>query len=701
MKKIILKNKRFTALALSVILFIGMLIPILSIGITKVHAHRAAHGSLDTYYEIEFADNTTDERFTGENYTTGEAIEFLFRLEKKFKDEEQNEIDAYSLRLTKEDMDKSDINLLEDLKFITKEIYPYYETPNIETLQMISLTSNSLIQDYYIGDLSERKEIKALNEEEANVIVLSAPIFKLNRNVEKTVVDYEGDLSEETKNEIISRVKEANPNMSNMKEIYISENKLIIETWNRFHAGTPYLEFDVENLIKRVAHTETQTDTKVKVKVIYKYKDGKAYKEFIVESDKGTILDASDLEMLPEGMAFDDDFMFYEVKDDGNDLITRIVKKIKEDKQSIEIIQNVEINLSEIDKLISELDKRIASFEKTTLTKEQEAKIRDLEKQKEELAKLLEETKKDSKTENNDAKLNAKIDELVKKNNELADKVNKLIEELNKQTENSNKTGNTGNTNKNNPSVADGSKEIVNKDTKGSNYSNKEEKELEIRYPNKLTPKEPANNNSQNSQMDGSNKNANTNKGVASDPSKARATVTESVNNGNGEYPIHHSDSMECACNGMYSADARQFITFQTKSGKTFHLIINHDEDSENVMLLTEVSEDDLLNFVEAKETTEPVKEVVKEEPVKEVVEPEKKEESNMGTYLILFLVVGGALGAGYYFKVVKKKEDKELEGFEEEDDDFFSEAEDYDDNDEDVSETDDVEVLEDNEDEE
>ena len=34
-----------------------------------------------------------------------------------------------------------------------------------------------------------------------------------------------------------------------------------------------------------------------------------------------------------------------------------------------------------------------------------------------------------------------------------------------------------------------------------------------------------------------------------------------------------------------------------------------------------------------------------------------------------------GALGAGYYFKVAKKKEDKELEALEE-DDDFFSEAE-------------------------
>ena len=172
--------------------------------------------------------------------------------------------------------------------------------------------------------------------------------------------------------------------------------------------------------------------------------------------------------------------------------------------------------------------------------------------------------------------------------------------------------------------------------------------------------------------MDSTNKTVNTNKGVASAPSKARGTVTENKDNANKDYPIHHGDEKEV---DMYSADARQFITFQTKNGKTFHLIINHDEDSENVMLLTEVSEDDLLNMVEKKEA--PKQEAVKEEPVKEEVKPEKKDEkSNLGTYIILLLVVGGALGAGYYFKVVKKKEDKELEALEEEDDDFFSEAE-------------------------
>ena len=203
----------------------------------------------------------------------------------------------------------------------------------------------------------------------------------------------------------------------------------------------------------------------------------------------------------------------------------------------------------------------------------------------------------------------------------------------------------------------------------------KKEKEKEIRYPNKLNAKEPENLKQSNTTSNGEK--VNTNKGVASAPSKARASVTENKDNANQDYPIHHNSDKDNKETDKYSADARQFITFKTKNGKTFHLIINHDEQGENVMLLTEVSEDDLLNMVEAKEKP---KEVTKEEPVKqektEEAKPEKKEEtSSMGTYILLVLVTLGALGAGYYFKVVKKKEDKELESLEE-DDDFFSEAE-------------------------
>lgn len=203
----------------------------------------------------------------------------------------------------------------------------------------------------------------------------------------------------------------------------------------------------------------------------------------------------------------------------------------------------------------------------------------------------------------------------------------------------------------------------------------KKEEEKEVRYPNKLNAKEPENLKQNNAASNGEK--ANTNKGVASAPSKARASVTENKDNANQDYPIHHNSDKENKETDKYSADARQFITFKTKNGKTFHLIINHDEQGENVMFLTEVSEDDLLNMVEAKEKP---KEVVKEEPVKqektEEVKPEKKEEkSSTGTYILLALVTLGALGAGYYFKIAKKKEDKELEALEE-DDDFFSEAE-------------------------
>ena len=203
----------------------------------------------------------------------------------------------------------------------------------------------------------------------------------------------------------------------------------------------------------------------------------------------------------------------------------------------------------------------------------------------------------------------------------------------------------------------------------------KKEEEKEVRYPNKLNAKEPENL-KQNNAASNSEK-VNTNKGVASAPLKARASVTENKDNANKDYPIHHNSDKDNKETDKYSADARQFITFKTKNGKTFHLIINHDEQGENVMLLTEVSEDDLLNMVEAKEKP---KEVVKEEPVKqektEEAKSEKKEEkSSTGTYILLALVTLGALGAGYYFKVAKKKEDKELESLEE-DDDFFSEGE-------------------------
>ena len=206
----------------------------------------------------------------------------------------------------------------------------------------------------------------------------------------------------------------------------------------------------------------------------------------------------------------------------------------------------------------------------------------------------------------------------------------------------------------------------------------KDNGEREVRFPNKLEAKEPPSDNQLGSQSDGINK------GIPTAEGSAKADLIENVNNANQDYPIHHGESTRDE-SGKHFADARQFITFKTKSGKTFHLIINYDEEGQNVILLTEVSEDDLLNMVEAKEKTkEEVKkieevplptEATKEEPVKE--EPKKKEESKgAGLYIFLGLLVMTVVGAGYYFKIYKKnqEESEDEEDYNELEDDYESE---------------------------
>ena len=457
---------------------------------------------------------------------------------------------------------------------------------------------------------------------------------------------------------------------------------------------------------QKVSDTPTSdkaVQTEVEVNVKYIFEDEKVFKEEKIKAEKGQLLDSGVLPMLPDDMKFIDEFLFYEVKGDGKDEIIRKVAKIEvKDKETQTELSKDDI--SKIEKEAKELQDKLDKLncelkDKDKLSDKQKNKIKDLE---DEIDSLKEKMKKDKGNKDLSEDMKKEIDKLTEKVKELekkATETNKApitsqsvtpISPISGIKTSSGISPQTPQTSVS--STGKGSSDSVSsgnttKDT-GKGKTEVKEKEKEIRYPNKLTAKMPANNNSQDSAMDGTSKSVNTNKGVASAPSKARGSITENKDNANKEYPIHHGDSSDNKETDQYSADARQFITFQTKNGKTFHLIINHDEDSENVILLTEVSEDDLLNMVEKKEA--PKQEVVKEEPVKEEVKPEKKDEkSNLGTYIILLLVVGGALGAGHYFKVVKKKEDKELEALEEEDDDFFSEAE----SEEETNDTDEVEA--------
>lgn len=134
----------------------------------------------------------------------------------------------------------------------------------------------------------------------------------------------------------------------------------------------------------------------------------------------------------------------------------------------------------------------------------------------------------------------------------------------------------------------------------------------------------------------------------------------------------------------------KEFYTIRTKSGKIFYLIVDMDKTDDNVYLLTEVSENDLLNFTDTDTVTLPQNqavmesslplEIVEQEPETEPEEKEPEKETkpaektanNSGTILLMVLALVGVGGGYYYLKFVRGKK----ESFE------------YDDEDEDEEET-------------
>ncbi|WP_409228788.1 CD1107 family mobile element protein [Gudongella sp. SC589] len=132
--------------------------------------------------------------------------------------------------------------------------------------------------------------------------------------------------------------------------------------------------------------------------------------------------------------------------------------------------------------------------------------------------------------------------------------------------------------------------------------------------------------------------------------------------------------------------DVRQFLTFQTKSGKTFYLIVDHDKNTQNVQLLIEVGEQDLLNMVEGEKQvvnktvgdSKTIEELQKEREAQEQVEKEAElevvEEGKKNSSPIFFIAVLLVVGvAGYYFKIYKPKQEETY--FDEDDYDDYDDS--------------------------
>lgn len=173
---------------------------------------------------------------------------------------------------------------------------------------------------------------------------------------------------------------------------------------------------------------------------------------------------------------------------------------------------------------------------------------------------------------------------------------------------------------------------------------------------------------------------------TASKPASATGTVTEHTQSTSSDPAASTSDATQTgtAEAGSNQEKGKEFYTITTKGDKVFYLIVDKDKTSDNVYLLTEVGENDLLNFTDSNTVTLPQNSAVTESALPDADEleteetateekPEKEEaksekSSNAGTYVIIVLVLLGVGGAYYYLKFIRGGKDAFEEEYDDED---------------------------------
>lgn len=164
---------------------------------------------------------------------------------------------------------------------------------------------------------------------------------------------------------------------------------------------------------------------------------------------------------------------------------------------------------------------------------------------------------------------------------------------------------------------------------------------------------------------------------TASEPTTSTGTVEDRTVTGIEQELAQQDEKVESISSTTTSA-GKEFYTISTKSGKIFYLIVDNEQSQDNVYFLTEVDEQDLMNFTLSDTVTLPDVDTVyatvddgnsqTETPVEEEQETEKPEEeeepevqepeqkSKIGSYLLIGLLAAGAGAGAWYMKIYKPK---------------------------------------------
>ena len=128
-------------------------------------------------------------------------------------------------------------------------------------------------------------------------------------------------------------------------------------------------------------------------------------------------------------------------------------------------------------------------------------------------------------------------------------------------------------------------------------------------------------------------------------------------------------DGTGTVIDNVTDGDGKEFFSVQTPDGNVFYLIVDRQRDTENVYLLGAVTENDLLSLakdgdglsqsgIPSQEPPQTTPTAVTEQPEPDPpVPPAPSGGTNNGTMLFVVIAAIAVGGAGYYFKIVRPKQ--------------------------------------------